>query len=282
MNLFPVFFVAVLLFVVFFVLAAAYKPAKTADAVIPVAVARHANRWRVAGLLAGLICAGLSAITGLRLALLVGAPLFAICVLIGVLAGELTAPVPRPAVRVAVLARRRQRDYVPVLPAIILSAFGACLVLLLAATAGDVFDTGQPGARCLINLVYVSGPAPQPESSASLPTLAIVVAGSVLAAWALRTVVRRPQAADDGPARAGDEVLRANSAQAVLAGWGVLVTATLAGAAAVTAANLDNAACQPAWAWVAVDLLQLLALAALCGMIACLAWLAPRTWLAMR
>jgi hypothetical protein len=281
MDLFSILFVAVL-FVVVFVLAVAYKPARSADAGIPVAVARHAGRWRGAGFLTGLICAGLSATTGLRDALLVGAPLFAICVLIGVLAGEMTAPVPRPAVRVAGLARRRQRDYVPVFPAIALSALGGCLVLLLAASAGNVFATGQPGPRCQGILVYVSGRAPQPVFTGSLPTAAIVMVGSALAAWALRTVVRRPQVAVGGSERAGDEVLRLNSAQAVLAGWGVLVTAPLAGTAGLIGANLAVSACQSAWASEAGDLLGLVAIAATCAMIACLAWLAPRTWMAMR
>lgn len=134
------------------VLAVAYKPARSADAGIPVAVARYANRWRGAGFLAGLICAGLSAVTGPRHALLAGAPLFAIWVLGGVLAGELTAPDARPAVRVAGLARRRIRDYVPVLPAIVLTALGGCLALLVAASAGGIAATGQPGAGCLIYL----------------------------------------------------------------------------------------------------------------------------------
>lgn len=281
MSLFLILFAAVL-FGVVFVLAVAYKPVRSAGAGIPVAVARHANRWRGAGFLAGLICAGLSAVTGPRHALLAGAPLFAICVLGGVLAGELTAPDASPAVRVAGLARRRIRDYVPVLPAIVLAALGGCLAFLLAASAGGIFATGQPGTRCLIYLVDVGGGSPGPGSGAGLPTAVIVVAGSVLAAWTLRAVVRRPQAAAGGSARAGDEVLRANSAQAVLAGWGVLVTASLAGTAAITATNLSASACQPAWATGTVDLLMLVTVAAACAMIACLAWLGPRTWLATR
>jgi hypothetical protein len=280
-NLFPA-LVAAVLFAVVFALAVAFKPTTSADTTFPVAVARHANRWRGAGLLAGLICAGLSAASGLRPALLTGAPLFAICVLSGVLAGELTAPVADAKVRVAVLAPRRLRDYVPALPAIALALLGGCLAVLLAASAGNIFATGPPGTRCLINLVDVGGRSPRPAPTASLPTLAIVVVGSVLAAWTLRAVVRRPQAEAGASARAGDDVLRVNSAQAVLAGWGVLVTASLAGTAGSIGVNLAASACQPTWASVAEDLLGLVAVAAACGMIACLAWLGPRTRLALR
>jgi hypothetical protein len=81
---------------------------------VPAAVARQTARWRWGGVITGLAVGGSAAGTGaLGRGLLLAAPVFGLCVLAGVVAGEFTVrPAAGPA-RAAVLEVRRVRDYLP-------------------------------------------------------------------------------------------------------------------------------------------------------------------------
>ncbi|HEV2373102.1 MAG TPA: hypothetical protein VGS19_13125 [Streptosporangiaceae bacterium] len=273
---------AALIFSVALVVAVAYRPRGGAGAAVPAVAARHTARWRAGGFGAGLCCAVLAGAGGAWAVLVVGAPLFAACVLGGVLVGELTVPLPRADVRVAALAPRRPRDYIPEVPArLLVLGGGALLVLLAAAATGVIRALAHPGS-CLPHEVGGGNAAATPlVPGVSAATLVLLAAGSAAAAWALRAVARRPLAATDHRSLAGDEVLRRGSAQAVLAGWGVLVTVPLA----VTAWSIGQdlaVGCPPSPWWAAQLLLTPLAFIAACGAVACVAWLVSRTWWALR
>lgn len=128
------------------VLVARSAPALTAPASPELrATARTTGRWRLAGVMAGLVVGVVAAYQGaLGRGLLLAAPLFALCVLAGVLAGELRVGVPGGPVRSAGLEVRRVRDYVPrALGSAVLAAGGLlAVVLVLTTAAGSPDDLG--------------------------------------------------------------------------------------------------------------------------------------------
>src|SRR5690348_18438168 len=84
------------------------------DGALGSVAARRTAHWRWAGLGAGLAVGGAAAGWGaLGRGFLLAAPVFGLCVLTGVVAGELTVRPPGGRTRAAVLEVRRVRDYLP-------------------------------------------------------------------------------------------------------------------------------------------------------------------------
>jgi hypothetical protein len=219
--------------------------------------ARTTRRWRLAGLVAGVAVAIVSAQHGaLGRGLMLAVPLCALCVLAGVVLGELRVSAPQGAVRSATLEVRRVRDYLPQrLTAAVGTATGLLLVVLALTTAtGSADDLGRAGRsfalRC--SAVMAGATGPWPGSFYSVPLALVVLAGLLLAAFALRRVVQRPRQGEDA---AVDDVLRRQAAEAVVASCGLLVALPFAGVSLLTASALHNHTCPPAGASVAVIVL---------------------------
>jgi hypothetical protein len=224
------------------------------------AAARTTRRWRLAGVVAGILVAVVSAEQGaLGRGLLLAVPLGALCVLAGVVVGELQVSAPAGPVRSAVLEVRRVRDYLPRRLGSVVAGATALLTLTLAATTatGSADDLGRAGRsfarRC--SAVQGGSTGPWPGSFYAVPLAVVVIAGLLLAAFALHRVVRRPRQGEDPVA---DDGLRGLAAQAVVAACGLLVAVPLAGVALVTASALANHVCPPAGSSVLVVALLLL------------------------
>jgi hypothetical protein len=222
--------------------------------------ARTTRRWRGAGLAAGIIVAVASAQFGaLGRGLLLAAPLCALCVLAGVVLGELRVSAPEGPVRTAELQIRRVRTYLPRRLTTAVGVATALLVVVLAltTTTGSPDDLGRAGRsfarRC--SAVLSGGTGPWPGSFYALPLAVVVVAGLLLAAFALHRVVQRPRQGEDP---AVDDGLRRQAAEAVTAACGLLVAVPLAGVSLVTAGALSNHVCPPTGSSVIVVALHLL------------------------
>ncbi len=219
--------------------------------------ARTTRRWRVAGLAAGVVVAIVSAQhDALGRGLMLAVPLCALCVLVGVVLGELRVAAPQGPLRSAALEVRRVRDYLPGrLTATVGTATGLLLVVLALTTAtGSADDLGRAGRsfdrRC--SAVLSGGTGPWPGSFYSVPLALLVVAGLLLAGVALRRVVRRPRQGEDTTV---DDALRRQAAEAVVAACGLLVALPCAGVSLLTAAALHNHVCPPAGSSFAVVVL---------------------------
>lgn len=278
----PLLLLALLVPVVLVVAARSGRPARAPAALSPAlrATARTTLRWRLAGLLAGIVVAVVAAQQGgLGRGPLLAAPLGALCLLAGVLAGELRVSAPRGAVRTAALEVRRVRDYAPpTLGRAVLAATGAlAVVLVLTTLAGSPDDLGRPGrslARRCSSLVSESH-GPWPGSFYALPLAALLLVGLVAASMALQRVVRRPRQSGD---LGVDDALRRSAATSVTAAAGLLVAVPLAGVAAFAAAGMLGISCRPGWWTAPIAGLGLLApgavaLAAWC--VVTLAWPPP-------
>ncbi|WP_203824881.1 hypothetical protein [Actinoplanes palleronii] len=234
---------------------------------------RRALLWRLAGLGAGLAAAVLLAgapASWLGRGLALAAPAFALCLLAGVTAGELTARVPAGATRTASLEVRTTRSFLPRR----MARWVAGLLVLAAAfftatgLAADTDDMGRAG-RSLTAACgdLVSSTGPWPGRFYSVPIALAVLLGLGAAGFAMRTVVGRGRPVVDGAGRAADDEGRRTSARAILAACGVLVAAPLAGSALFAAGALGRVDCPsalyPAAQWAA------LAVAAVAGFSAC-------------
>jgi hypothetical protein len=221
--------------------------------------------WRWAGIVLGAVAAYLTmGADALGRGILLAPPVFGLCVLAGALAGEFTGRSPAGGTRRAQLRVRRTVDYLP--RGLGASVAGAVLVLLALAAAttaaGSPDDQGRAG-RALVCTFPEGGAShgPWPGRFYTFPALAVVLAGLVLTALALRRVVRRPQPA--GVAE-GDDMLRRRSAEVITAATGVLVLVPLIGIATTAGAAMSSLAdvCGHPWWTVAGRGLEGLALAA--------------------
>lgn len=191
--------------------------------------------------------------------LLLAVPLFALCVLAGVVIGELRVTAPHGPVRSADLEVRRVRDYLPRRLATVVAAATALLALVMAVTTavGSADDLGRAGRtfarQC--SAVMSSSTGPWPGSFYTVPLALVVLSGLLLAGFALHRVVRRPRQGED---RAVDDGLCRQAAEAVTAACGVLVAVPLAGVSVVAAGALSNHTCPPAGSTAAVWALLLL------------------------
>ena len=210
-------------------------------------------RW--AGVTIGVIVGVVVARSGdLGVGLLFAAPLFGLCALAGVLAGELAVRPPRGPTRTAAVEVRRVRDYVPHRLGQAVAAAGGALLVLLAVTtaAGSADDLGRPGRslgrQCASGTFETHGPWPGLFYTVRLAI--VVVAGLLMAYIAVRTVVRRPRPGGAGEV-AGDDAVRRRAAGAVTGATGILVAIPLAGVGLTAAGGLLGISCAPAW-WTVV------------------------------
>jgi hypothetical protein len=223
-------------------------------------VRRATARWRTVGLAVGVVLAVASASTGsLGRGLMLAGPLLALCVLLGVVIGELRVTAPPAGERTAVLERRRVRDYLPFrLASVVLTAAVLLAGTLVTTTAlGSTDDLGRAGRTLLRRCSALSGEShgPWPGSFYSLPLAAVVGLGLLVAAVALHRVVRRPR---QGADLAADDVLRRRAAETVTAAAGLLVVVPFAGVASFAALGLNSISCAPAsWRVLASVLLLL-------------------------
>jgi len=233
---------------------------------------RKAVGWRWAGLGLGVVVASVTAVTasaGLyNLGAMLSAPVFGLCVMGGVVAGELTTIPPRQGVRTAAFETRTVGEYLPrgLGSLVAASALGLGALLVTTTLMGSADDAGLAGRflsrQCGPDIWARNGP--WPGSFYSLPLGITVVVGLLGAAVALRTLVLRPRAGSDRDIVAADDVLRRRSVEAVVAATGVMVAASLSGVALVAGIQLHRLACSPAsWtvfgvALLAVGLLMLL------------------------
>lgn len=222
------------------------------------AVARSTRQWRLTGLLVGLVAAAAATQAGaLGRGLLLAGPLFGLCALLGVVAGELGVRAPADARRSVTLEVRRPRDY---LPRILSSAVGAAVVLLgglLAFTSaiGSTDDLGRAGRSLSRACSDISAEArgPWPGRYYAWPLAAVVLAGLVVAGIALVSVTNRPRQGEDP---AVDDALRRQLVTGVVAAVGLLVTVPLVGVGITAASGLLQICAAPA-SWKAIGTLLL-------------------------
>ena len=215
-------------------------------------VARRTARWRAAGVVVGLVV-GLEVLTSgtLGRGVLLAAPVCALCVLAGILAGELAGPAVAGRTRQAALEVRRVRDYLPPALSRTVALLAALLLGLLAVTSATASadDLGRAGRslayRCGADLAGAVGP--WPGSFYSAPLVAVLAVGLLGACLTLRQVVRRPRTGTAADALLDDDAVRRRSAAAVTGACGVLVAVPLAGVALTTAAALLSVDCRAGW-----------------------------------
>jgi hypothetical protein len=213
------------------------------------AVAQFAYRsavCRVAGLAGGFVLAWWLAQTeGLGMGVALALPALAVCVLTGVLVGELATGNPSGETRRATLEVRSAWSYLPYVRVRWLAGLTGLLLVVLTMTsvAGGPDDMGRPGraftTACGSDVVTSVGP--WPGTFYSLPVGAVVLVGAILAAVVLRTVLRRPRPAVDDNTLASDDALRRGAARAITGACGLLVAAPLAGTAFFAGAALLRA-----------------------------------------
>lgn len=230
----------------------ATAPAEAVTAALSQGVIRRTTGWRWAGLIGGLAAGSAVAASGaLGRGLLLAAPLFALCVLAGVVVGETSIQAPRGHTRIAAVEVRRVRDYLPrPLATAVLAAAALLLVLLTVTTmTGAADDLDRSGRvlvlQCSTNLRESAGP--WPGAFYSVPLAAMVAVGLGTALAALRFVIRRPRAGADPAAVAADEILRQRAGRTVTGACGILVALPLAGCCFLTAVALQSLSCRPTW-----------------------------------
>ena len=115
------------------------------------AAARRTATFRLAGMIAGLAAGGAAAGQGaLGRGLLLAGPVFGLCVLAGVAAGEISVRPSGGRTRTASVEVRRVLDYLPRGLAVAVTAAAAVLAALLAVTTvtAGPDDLGGPAGSC--------------------------------------------------------------------------------------------------------------------------------------
>lgn len=218
-------------------------------------IRRTTRRWRWAGLALGAAVAAVAAgYDPLGRGVLLAAPLFGLCVLAGVVAGE-SRVVARPAgsTRQAALETRQVRHYLPRRPFRAVAAAGTALAVLLAATtaAGSPDDLGRAGRALAYDCGdFIGTHGPWAGSFYSLPLALLVGLGVLIAALAMHRLVGRPRPQAPAGDMVRDDAERRHSATAVTGACGVLITIPLIGISLFTAAGLLSSPCRPLW-WTA-------------------------------
>ena len=191
----------------------------------------------------------------LGLGLMLAPTVFGLCVIAGVVIGELATTPRHDGVRTAVLTTRTVGSYLPRRLGGLVTASTVGLGALLVTTTlmGSADDMGRAG-RSLFRFCSpegAEGPAtggggPWPGLFYSVPLGIAVVVGLLSAAIALRTVVMRPRNGSAPEVVAADDILRCRSAEAVVAATGVMVSASMLGVALTAARPLISSPCPPA------------------------------------
>ncbi|MDX3583830.1 hypothetical protein [Streptomyces europaeiscabiei] len=168
--------------------------------------------------------------------LLYGFPVFALCVMAGVFAADLTARPGSGWIRVAQVAPRRIREYLPrSLSAVLAVQAGLLLMLVTIAAVTASADADGRSGRAL----SVTCPAgtqllsPWPGPYYAWPALSGLAAGTVACALLLHRVTVRSGSVDQ----------RRISVRAAVGAWGVLVTAPLFAVSSTMAEAVLNTSC---------------------------------------
>jgi hypothetical protein len=213
-------------------------------------------------------------------ALLAG-PVFGLCVLAGVLLGELLAPRPGGPVRVAGLRVRRFWDFAPRRGGMATAlATGALLALSITGTA-TATDSGNAARRALAIECsdQVQAGSPYPGWFYARTALLALAIGLVATLVVLRRIARSPWPTDDAD-DAAESALRRRSAEAAIGGYGVLVVTMVAGFAGTAFGTIMNVGCSGAAslnvAATAFGFASLFAL--LCVFVYLVRLVAPPTW----
>lgn len=211
---------------------------------------RTALRWRWVGLGLGILTSALTAnAISLGLGLLLAPTVFGLCVLAGVIGGELAAIPRRQGVRTAALETRTVADYLPrrLTGLVTASTVGLGALLVTTTLMGSADDMGRAGRslfrRCSPTTGESSGP--WPGLFYSVPLGIAVAVGLLVAAVALRTVVLRPRSGSAPDLVAADNALRRRSAEAVVAATGVMVAASVSAVSLLAGAHLLAFTCPP-------------------------------------
>jgi len=222
---------------------------------------RRAVGWRWAGLVIGVVVAAVTATTvsfGLHnLGAMLSPTVFGLCVMGGVVVGELSKIPRRQGVRTAALETRTVRDYLPrrLSGLVGASTLGLGALLVTTTVMGSADDQGRAGRslfrQCTAEMSQARGP--WPGSFYSVPLGIAIVVGLIGAAVALHTVVLRPRSGSDPDFVVFDDDLRRRSVEAVVAATGVMVAASLSGVAVVAGIALHGIGCPPVW-WTVLDI----------------------------
>jgi hypothetical protein len=213
-----------------------------------------AGSWGGAGV--GLVVAVISGQSGsLGRGPLLAAPLFGLCVVLGVLAGELSVGQPSTGVRRAEVSVRRVGDYLPPLltPVVTVTTLVLAVLLVAATLMGSPDDLGRAGrslsARCPVTPDGAIGASngPWPGSYYSIPLTVMLLAGLAAAALALIRIARRPRPGDPLELGPMDDLLRRRAATVVIGSCGVLAGIPLIGISWLGGAALLGNGCGPSW-----------------------------------
>jgi hypothetical protein len=213
---------------------------------------RKAATWRWAGLGLGVLAAVQTAGLGsLGLGPMLAPTAFGLCVIGGVVAGELATTPRDEGVRTATLETRTLGDYLPrrLSRLVVACALGLGTLLAVTTLMGSPDDMGRVGRslerRC--SAEWGAGHGPWPGLFYSVPLALAVAVGLLGAGIALRTVVLRPRRGSTSELVAADDLLRRRSAEAVVAATGVMVAASLCGVALFAGGGLLGIDCRPLW-----------------------------------
>jgi len=233
--------------------------------------ARTLSRWRWAGIAAGLVLAAVTISVGtLGRGPLLASSTFGLCVLVGVLGGELRIRPAHDAVRAATLDRRSVRSYLPTGLGVVVATATAMLLALMVVTtaAGSADDANRAGRTLRYSPDPTSGTSagPWPGSYYTVPVAVALLIAVLATVLVLRRVALRPRAGDP----TGDDALRRLSAEAVTAAWGVATGIPLGGIAITAAFCVTRLAMTPTWWKLGAGLLLVIALGAAILVLWCL------------
>jgi hypothetical protein len=213
---------------------------------------RRTTRWRWVGVVGGATFGvAVAAADPFDLGALLAAPVFGLCVLVGVLIGEASVAPPGGPRRTATLEVRTVRDYLPrrMSRAVGFAAGGLLALLAVTSANSGPDDAGKPGRalelRCPPTTAEEHGP--WPGAFYSVPLAVVVLLGLAVAYVVLRNIVRRPRPGGTPDLIALDDASRRRAARAVTGAGGILVGLPLAGVAATASWALLSTACGPAW-----------------------------------
>ncbi|MFC4149949.1 hypothetical protein ACFO0M_27165 [Micromonospora mangrovi] len=212
---------------------------------------RRTARWRWIGVAVG-VALGVAVATADSpdLGALLAAPVFGLCVLVGVLIGEASVAPPGGPTRTAALEVRTVQDYLPrrMSRAVGVAAVGLLALLAVTSANSGPDDAGNPGRALKLRCPpTVEAHGPWPGAFYSVPLAVVVLLGLAVAYVVLRNIVRRPRPGGTPDLIAVDDASRRRAARAVTGAGGILVGLPLAGVAATASWALLSTGCGPSW-----------------------------------